>query len=95
MTDLTSSAFAAPIANAASRRLLAGLAAAKYHIAAFGLALLIALIYLFGYPLVISLALLATFLALAMLVGLTALDLVAAPKPRRRSQVRARRVPMA
>jgi uncharacterized protein YhhL (DUF1145 family) len=78
MTDPTPPALAKP----ASPSLLSSMAAAKHHFAVFGVVILVALIYQFGYPLLISLALLATFAALAMLVGLTALDLIASSKAR-------------
>ena len=44
---------------------------------------LVALIYQFGYPLLITLAVIAAFVALAMIVGLTALDLVGSKTPAR------------
>ncbi len=59
-----------------------GVADGRYHFAVIGLVAFVAAIYQFGYPLVISLAVLAAFVAIAMLVGLTAIDLIAPPKPR-------------
>jgi hypothetical protein len=56
--------------------------AVRAHLAAFALVALVALIVEFGYPVVISLALFATLGGLAMLVGLTAIDLLAQPKPK-------------
>jgi hypothetical protein len=70
-----------------------GVADGRFHFAAIGVAVLVAAIYQFGYPLVISLALLAAFVAIAMLVGLTAIDLVHQPKPAR--AVRERAIPSA
>ena len=58
-----------------------GVADGRFHFAAFGIVALVAALFQFGYPLVISLAVLAAFSALGLLVGLTAIDLVNAKKP--------------
>jgi len=58
-----------------------GVADSRFHFAAFGIVALVAALFQFGYPLVISLAVLAAFSALGLLVGLTAIDLVNAKKP--------------
>jgi sugar phosphate permease len=60
------------------------------HLAVIAVVALVALVFQFGYPLVISLALLGAFVALAMLVGLTALDL--APKTPATRKFAARRL---
>jgi len=52
-----------------------GSADAKYYFAWNVFVLLAAAVYVFGYPLLISMALIATAAALAMLVVLTATDL--------------------
>ncbi len=68
-------------------------AAIRLHFAAVGLVVLLAAIYQFGYPLLISLVVLAAFVAIAMMVGLTAIDLVnssrAAPERRPAKAARA------
>ncbi len=58
-----------------------GIADSRFHFAAIGAVVLVAAIFQFGYPLVILLAILATFVALGLLVGLTALDLMNAKPP--------------
>jgi hypothetical protein len=60
-----------------------GVADGRFHFVAIGAVALVAAIFQFGYPLVISLAVLGAFVAVAMLVGLTALDLVQSQKPER------------
>jgi hypothetical protein len=55
---------------------LASSAAIRLHFAAVGLVALLAAIFVVGYPLLISLVVLAAFVAIAMMVGLTAIDLV-------------------
>ena len=52
------------------------------HFAVIGVVALVALIFQFGYPLLICLAVAGAFLGIAMIVVLTALDLVAQGKPR-------------
>jgi hypothetical protein len=58
-----------------------GVADGRFHFVAIGAVALVAAIFLFGYPLVISLAVLAAFVAIGLLVGLTALDLAASKTP--------------
>jgi hypothetical protein len=82
--DLSMNAVARPaLLETSSQGVAAKLAAAKYHLAALLVAALVALVATFGYALVISLGLLATFAGLAMLVGLTAIDLMAQPRRKR------------
>lgn len=57
-----------------------GVADGRFHFVAIGAVALVAAIFQFGYPLVISLAVLAAFLFIAALVGLTAIDLVNSKK---------------
>jgi hypothetical protein len=56
------------------------------HFAVFGVVVLVAAIFQFGYPLLICLGVTAAFVALAMMVGLTAMDLVGQAKPARRAR---------
>ncbi len=58
-----------------------GVADGRFHFVAIGAVALVAAIFQFGYPLVISLAVLAAFLAIGLIVGLTALDLVNSKQP--------------
>ncbi|MDE3175910.1 MAG: hypothetical protein KGM15_07380 [Pseudomonadota bacterium] len=71
--------------------LLQSVLAAKHHFAVFAVVALVAAVYQFGYPVVIALALTGAFTAIAMMVGLTALDLVDQAKsaPRARNSRRA------
>ena len=76
-----------------SPSLLQGVLDAKHHFAVFGVVVLVAAIFQFGYPLVIALGLIGAFGALAAMVGLTAMDLVdqakPAPRPRKVRRVAA------
>ena len=54
-----------------------------YAVIAAALVLFCALTYLFGYAFVISFGVFGAFAGLAMIVGLTALDLMRQPKTRR------------
>ncbi len=69
-----------------------GLPDAKYYFAANVAIFVVAMVYLVGYPFLILLALLATFLALSMIVGFTALELFSQPK-RTASTIPSRRKP--
>jgi hypothetical protein len=55
------------------------------HLAAAAVGALVAGVWQFGYPLVIALALVATFVALTALVGLTSLDVIPRGKPAAKS----------
>jgi energy-converting hydrogenase Eha subunit E len=54
-----------------------------YYVAPLVAVVLVALIYQFGYPLLITLAVFAAFAAIALIVGLTALDLKSKPAARK------------
>ena len=58
-----------------------GVADGRFHFVAIGAVALVAAIFQFGYPLAISLAVLAAFVAIGLLVGLTAIDLMNSKKP--------------
>lgn len=74
MTDVARLAFRVPILGWLLHDAIAGLPDAKYYFAANLALTLIALIYLFGYPLLITLAVFAAFAGLTMIVVLTAID---------------------
>ena len=58
-----------------------GVADGRFHFVAIGGVALVAALFQFGYPLVILLAVLASFIAIGLMVGLTALDLAHSKKP--------------
>ncbi len=90
MNAVARPALLAPDFRASSQGVVGKLAAAKYHLIALVVVALVASVAMVGYPLVISLALFATFSGLSMLIGLTLIDLLGRPT-RKRAALAARR----
>lgn len=60
-----------------------------YYVAPLAIVALVALVATIGFPLLIALADLAAFLALGLVVGLTAVDLIKSARPARAAAPRA------